>query len=220
MEVHMARPLRLDYPGAWHHVMNRGWNKVAVFESPGDHGKFIDILRQTCEQFRLQVAAFCLMPNHFHLLVRTPEGNLPRCMRHLSSVYTQYFNRKHQSDGPLFKGRYRSILVEEETYLHQLVRYIHQNPVRAGLAARLEEYPWSSHQGYLSESSEWAWLSKSLVLGRFANRQEYLAFVRQDDSDVGEVFSLKRLPAMLGSDRFVGPADAKVVHLDRVCLTR
>jgi putative transposase len=199
----MSRPLRLEYPGAWHHVMNRGWNKISVFEDNADHLQFIDLLKQAGEQFRLQVSAYCLMPNHYHLLVRTPEGNLARCMRHVGSLYTQYFNRKHDSDGPLFKGRYKSILVEEESYLLQLLRYIHQNPIRAGIVERMEKYPWSSHNGYLTDAEDWAWLHKEPVLDRLKSRKKYLAFVRNEDEEVERVFELKKLPSMLGGERFM-----------------
>ncbi|MFP3912453.1 MAG: transposase [Desulfobacteraceae bacterium] len=89
--------------------------------------------------------AYCLMPSHYHLLVQTPEANLSRCMRHLNSVYTQRFNRNHRTDGALFRGRYKSILVEGNTYLLELVRYIHRNPLEAKMADRLDRYPWSSH---------------------------------------------------------------------------
>jgi putative transposase len=199
----MSRPLRIEYPGAWHHVMNRGWNKIAIFKDGADHRQFVDLLKQTGEQFRLQVAAYCLMPNHFHLLVRTPEGNLARCMRHVGSLYTQYVNRKHDSDGPLFRGRYKSILVEEESYLLQLLRYIHQNPLRAGIVDRMEEYPWSSHHGYLTDAEEWAWLHKEPVLDRLRCRKEYLAFVQNEGEEVELAFGLKKFPSMLGGERFV-----------------
>jgi putative transposase len=199
----MSRPLRIEYPGAWHHVLNRGWNKITVFEDKTDHFKFIELLKQAGKMFKLQVSAYCLMPNHFHLLVQTPEGNLARGMRHVGSLYTQYYNNKHKSDGPLFKGRYKSILVEEESYLLRLVRYIHQNPIKAELANRLEMYPWSSHQGYLSNAAKWDWLNKGPVLDRFTSKREYLSFVSENELEAERIFTMGRIPSVLGCERFM-----------------
>ena len=103
--------------------------------------------------WKLKVSAYCLMSNHYHLLVQTPEGNLSRCMRHLNGVYTQRFNRKYDRDGQLFRGRYKAVLVEEDSYLLELLRYIHRNPLEAGMVQDLEGWPpWSSHRGYLANA--------------------------------------------------------------------
>ncbi len=109
------------------------------------------------------------MPKHYHLLIQTPEGNLSRCMRHINGVYTQRFNRAHGYDGNLFRGRYKSILVDESNYLLQLVRYIHRNPVRVNMIERLEEYRWSNHHGYLSKNDKWALLYKDFILTMLSN---------------------------------------------------
>ena len=128
------------------------------------------------------------MSNHYHLLVHTPEGNLTRCMRHLGGVYTQRFNRRHGHDGPLFRGRYKAVLVEEEEYLLGLVRYIHHNPLKAGVVEDLRNYPWSSHHGYLSGAAEWGWLLKNPVLSKFSDDpvlagRTYRQYMAQEDSE-------------------------------------
>jgi REP element-mobilizing transposase RayT len=143
----MSRPLRIQYPNAWYHVMNRGRRWESVFESKDDYQLFLDILHEAIELFSLRISAYCLMTNHYyHLLVQTPDGNLSRCMRHINGVYTQRFNATHGLDGQLFRGRYKAILVWEDSYLLQLVRYIHKNPLRAGMVKRAELYEWSSHK--------------------------------------------------------------------------
>ena len=161
----MSRPLRIDYPNAWHHVMNRARREEDLFIDKADYQQFIDLLQETVDLFNVNVAAFCLMPTHYHLMVQTPDANLSRCMRHLNGVYTQRYNVRHSCDGTLFRGRYKSILVDVDSYVLQLVRYIHRNPLKAGLVKRLDQYVWSSHKGYLSKAKKWNWLYKDFVLG-------------------------------------------------------
>jgi REP element-mobilizing transposase RayT len=189
--------------------MNRGRRGEPVFRGRGDYSSFVDLLKETCEAWNGRVAAYCLMPNHYHLLLQTPEANISRCMRHVDGVYTQRFNRNHDCDGPLFRGRYKAILVDADRYLLELVRYIHRNPLSAGLTERLGSYPWSSHRGYLSRARTWDWLHKDYVLGMLATKEAdrlrlYREFVSLGDSqDLLEVFSRKRLPWVLGSEGFV-----------------
>lgn len=129
----MSRPLRIEVPDAWYHVMNRGLRRQPVFSDVEDYQIFLETLRESCERFGVSLGAYCLMPNHYHLLVHTPNANLSRFMRHVNGVYTQRFNRKNSKDGPLFRGRYRALVVDADEYLLQLVRYIHLNPVKAKL---------------------------------------------------------------------------------------
>ena len=133
----MTRPLRIQYPDAWYHVMNRGRRGENVFEIKEDYWSFIELLEKLSEIFTVRIAAYCLMSNHYHLLVHTPEANLSRSMRHLNGVYTQSYNKRHGCDGQLFRGRYKSILVESDSYALELVRYIHRNPLEAGLVENL-----------------------------------------------------------------------------------
>ncbi|MGB9698091.1 MAG: transposase [Thermodesulfobacteriota bacterium] len=205
----MSRPLRIEFPDAWYHVLNRGRRGESIFHDARDYQIFLQTVQEACELWYLRVAAYCLLPNHYHLLVQTPSANLSRCMRHIDGVYTQRFNRRHGHDGPLFRGRYKSLLIEADTYLLQLVRYIHRNPLGAGLAQTLDEYPWSSHLGYLSRSSKWKWLYKEPVLEMFAanspaRMEAYRKFVFQEDNkELQQLFSRKRWPVFLGSEKFI-----------------
>ncbi len=149
------------------------------------------------------------MPNHYHLLVQTPDANLSRCMRHLNGVYTQRFNRNHLLDGQLFRGRYKAILLEGDSYLLELVRYVHRNPLEAGLVKVLDKYQWSSHQGYLSDAKKWNWLYKDFILSLFSNekaasRKMYKGFVSKGTpEEINRIFGRKNLPSALGSKNFL-----------------
>ncbi len=205
----MSRPLRIDYPNAWHHVMNHARSGQDLFLEKADYQRFTGLLQETTDLFNVKVAAYCLMPTHYHLLLQTPDANLSRCMRHLNGVYTQKYNAIHGCDGTLFRGRYKSILVDADNYLLQLMRYIHRNPLKAGLVKRLDQYPWSSHSGYLSKARKWNWLYKDFVLQVLtANKNHqikvYNQFMAQErEQEVGRILDGKRLPSMLGSEGFV-----------------
>ncbi len=206
----MSRPLRIQYPDAWYHVMNRGRRDEVIFPGPEDYQRFMEHLRAGSTMWNVRIAAFCLMPNHYHLLVQTPDANLSRFMRHVDGVYTQRFNWFHKCDGSLFRGRYKAILVEADTYLLDLVRYIHRNPLRAGLVSRLDRYLWSSHIAYLSLSARWAWLYREMVFSMLCRAGEdsaraYREFMVQDESEeFTAVLSKRNVPSLLGSDEFVG----------------
>ena len=119
----MSRALRIDYPNAWHHVMNRARRGTELFIEKADYQLFIDLLKEVADLFTVNIAAFCLMPNHYHIMVQTPNANLSRCMRHLNGVYTQKYNIVHRCDGTLFRGRNKSILVDDDSYVLQRVTY-------------------------------------------------------------------------------------------------
>jgi putative transposase len=205
----MARPLRIEYPGAWYHVMNRGRRKEVIFSDRKDYENFLAVLRESSEMFGVRIAAYCLMPNHYHLLLQTPFGNLSRAMRHVNGVYTQRYNRRRDIDGQLFRGRYKSVLVEGDSHLLELLRYIHRNPLRAIICTSVEEYPWSSHHGYVSRARKWDWLYREVLLNMFADQpgkaqQKYLEFVRKkDSSEVTDFFSRKNLASVYGSLDFI-----------------
>ncbi len=218
----MSRPLRITYPGAWYHVMNRGRRKENIFFNEDDYLLFLEVMKETIKMWNLEVSAYCLMSNHYHLLVRTPEANLSRCMRHLNGVYTQRFNQKHNIDGQLFRGRYKSILVEDDGHLMELLRYIHRNPIKAEITTRLENYPWSSHKAYLAKSKGWNWLQNSLLLEMFSKSRKlaypaYLDFVNQSDSvEVATFFSKKTLPSIFGSLEFIEKIKNNFQHLSKL----
>jgi len=205
----MARPLRIEYPGAWYHVMNRGRRSESIFSDKYDYSAFIDLLIETSEMWNVNVAAYCLMTNHYHILLQTPEGNISRCMRHLNSVYTQRYNRRHGCDGQLFRGRYQSILVSDDAYLLQLVRYIHKNPIKAGLVKDIKDYQWSSYSGYLSYARKWQWLYKDFIFSMITPKKHgrlkpFIEYMHEDDSPgVVKLFSLKKLPSIYGPEKFI-----------------
>ena len=150
----MSRPLRIEYPGAWYHMMNRGRRAENIFSNKADHTTFLELLIESAEMWNVRIAAYCMVPNHYHILLQTPDANLSRFMRHVDGVYTQRFNRSHQFFGQLFSGRYKSILIDADNYLLQLVRYIHRNPLQAGMVNKMEAYKWSSHKGYVSDAKK------------------------------------------------------------------
>ena len=205
----MSRPLRIDYPNAWHHVMNRARRGQDLFVDKADYQQFIDLLQEITDLFNINVAAYCLMPTHYHLMLQTPDANLSRCMRHLNGIYTQRYNFSHSCDGTLFRGRYKSILVDADNYVLQLVRYIHRNPLKAGLVKRLDQYVWSSHKGYLSKAKKWNWIYKHFVLDMLTTQinsqiQIYKQFMAQEqDENLVRVLDGKNPPSMLGSDKFI-----------------
>lgn len=205
----MSRPLRVEYPGAWYHVMNRGRRSEKVYLNKNDYQTYIDLLIEACKLWSVNVSAYSLMPNHYHLLINTPQGNLSRFMRHVNGVYTQRFNKNHKYEGQLFRGRYKSILVDGDGYLLQLVRYIHRNPLRAKMVKNIDDSEWSSHQGYISNSKEWDWLYKDFILSIFTEYKtkwinEYRHFINlKDEKEIIKILDNPKWPTLMGSDDFI-----------------
>src|SRR5262245_2102401 len=169
----MARRARVEYPGALYHVITRGNQRQRIFRDDRDREKYLEILSSLKTQFLFRIPAYVLMPNHVHLLVESGEVPLSRMMQRLGSGYTQYFNRRHKQVGHLFQGRYRAILCDKDSYLLELTRYLHLNPVRAKLVKDREEYKWSSYGGYVGKTQERKWLDSAAVLEQFSgNRSE------------------------------------------------
>ena len=205
----MSRPLRIQYPDAWYHVMNRGRLGEKIFETKEDYWSFVDLLEELDGVFYVKIAAYCLMSNHYHLLLQTPDANLSRSMRQLNGVYTQRYNRRHGCDGQLFRGRYKSIVVESDSYALELLRYIHRNPLEAGLVDNLQKYPWSTHKPYLSDAKKWKWLHKDYILKLFSQSKPesirlYKRFVlKETPEEIKRIFGRRKLPAVLGSKSFI-----------------
>ncbi len=205
----MSRPLRIEFPDAWYHVINRGKRAEDIFPDERDYLMFTELLKETSEMWNIRIAAFCLMPNHYHMLVQTPEANISRSMRHLNGVYTQRYNSRHKCDGQLFRGRYKSILIDAPSYLLQAVRYIHRNPLQSGLADRLDVYKWSSHKGYISIAKKWDWLHKNYILSLLSkNSKDWLRYYRkwvsvEEKDEVSEKISGKKWPVCIGPQAFI-----------------
>ena len=204
----MARPLRIDFPGALHHVMSRGNERQPIVRDDADRQRRLDWLRRTVETYGWRLHAFVLMTNHDHLFVETREANLGAGMQYLNGSYTSYFNRRNRRVGHLFQGRFRGHLIEEEGYFLEVSRYIHLNPVRAGLVERPEQWPWSSYPGYRQKRRVLNWVSYSAVLGEFgrgdAGRRAYARFVHAGMSEPPRSpFSEAMGGLLLGSVGFV-----------------
>jgi putative transposase len=168
----MARPLRIQYPNAHYHVTCRGNAREAIFVTRKDYTTFLDLLARSSEIYQVVVLAYVLMPNHFHLVLRTPRGNLNEFMRHFNISYTGCFNKVHQRVGHLYQGRYKAFLIDADSYLLEVSRYVHLNPVRARSAARLSvdekkhqlaSYHWSSYPAYGSPGKRLSFLSVELL---------------------------------------------------------
>jgi len=163
----MARALRIEYPGAWYHVLNRGVERRRIFADNKDCEKFLEIIRVLYPRFQVAIHCYCLMPNHFHMFVQTPLGKLRSFMQDLCGDYAHHYNVRHHRIGPLFQGRYRAMLVDTEAYALEISRYIHRNPVRASLAEEPEGYRWSSYAAYLGIRRPDTYLHTAFLLSRF-----------------------------------------------------
>jgi REP element-mobilizing transposase RayT len=170
----MARPLRLDYPNTFYHVLSRGNEKRDIFIDERDHRKFLEIIGQMADRFSLELHAYVLMRNHYHLLIRTKKSNLSRAMQWLGVTYSVWFNRHHQRSGHLFQGRFKSFVIENERYFAAMSLYIHGNPLRAGVVDSLASYPWSSYFAYADERRRPSWLTTDLILTMNGGRAGFL----------------------------------------------
>ena len=205
----MSRPLRIEYKNAYYHVMNRGRGRQFVFHDAAYYEAFMGCLEQAHVRFGLEIHAYCLMGNHYHLLVKTPRGNLGRAMRHVNGVYTQHYNRLKQTDGPIFRGRYKSILINASSYLLQASRYIHRNPIelKTPLVAQLIDYPWSSYPAYMNKSPIPAWLNREEVfelLGTSRTTTAYRRYVGEGiDEETQSFYANDSYPSIWGDKAFV-----------------
>jgi len=167
----MARPIRLEYPGAVYHITSRGNARQSIFLEDADRQVFLEVLETVTQKYNWLCHAYCLMDNHYHLLVETPDANLSLGMRQLNGVYTQGFNRRHNRVGHVFQGRYKSILVEKNEHLLELCRYIVLNPVRAGMVNEPKKWVWSSYQATAYPIKAPEFLTVDWILGQFAKRK-------------------------------------------------
>ena len=203
----MARPLRLEFEGALYHVTSRGDRREDIYEDDTDRADFLAVLGEVCSQHNWTCHAYCLMSNHYHLLVETPDGNLSRGMRQLNGVYTQHFNRRHGYVGHLFQGRYKAILVDKNEYLLELARYIVLNPVRAGMVRSARDWRWSSYRATAGQAKAPEWLNTEWLLAAFGRRkgramEAYRRFVAEGKNQPSPWQSLRN-QVFLGDERFV-----------------
>ncbi len=165
-------PLRIEFPGAIYHITSRGNARLPIFEDITDRNQFLDVLDGVVKRFKWRCHAYCLMNDHYHLVVETAEGNLAQGMRQLNGVYTQSFNRRHNQGGHIFQGRYKAILVERENFLLDLCRYVVLNPVGAGLVKEPEKYYWSSYLATAGLEKRPSFLKVDWILNQFGENRE------------------------------------------------
>ncbi|MDA3913807.1 transposase [Oleiagrimonas sp.] len=215
----MARPLRLEFAGALYHVTARGDRRESIYEDDTDRRDFLQVLGAVVKRFNWCLHAYCLMDNHYHLLVETPDGNLSKGMRQLNGVFTQHSNRRHHRIGHLFQGRFKAILVQKEAYLLELARYIVLNPVRARMVRRAGDWPWSSYRATVGASAATAGLSSDWILSAFGAKRAQATRAYQSFVDLGRdqpsPWEQLRNQVMLGNDTFVDDLHERMQRLDQ-----
>ncbi len=167
----MGRPLRLEFPGAVYHITSRGNERKDIFLEDKDRFQFLDILKDYHDRYNILIHGYVFMSNHYHLILETPKGNLLKVMHGINSRHTGYFNRRYNRSGHLFQGRYKALLVDKDVYLVELSRYVHLNPVRAGVVEKPEQYKWSSYGGYIGKVKEEDWVEYSWILSQFGEKK-------------------------------------------------
>lgn len=210
----MARPLRIEFSGALYHVTSRGDRRENIYEDDEDRQSFLTTLAEVVDRFNWICHAYCLMSNHYHLVVETPDGNLSKGMRQLNGVYTQATNRRHGRNGHLFQGRFKGILVDGDSYLLELMRYVVLNPVRADMVKRPEQWPWSSYRAMLGQVASPPFLDTDGLLLQFDEnrrpaRKKYRRFVMDG---IGEpaLWAGLRQQVYLGDEAFVERVQAQM----------
>ena len=203
----MARPLRIEYDGALYHVTSRGNEKKPIFWNEEDREIFLYILKEVNGRYNWLCHAYCLMNNHYHMVIETPDGNLSKGMRQLNGVYTQNFNRRHHRAGHIFQGRYKAILIQKDSHLLEVCRYVVLNPVRAKMIKSPEDSRWSSYRATAGLEKPYSCLTTEWILGQFSSkmglaRQIYKEFVK---AGIGEepIWSKLKGQIVLGEDNFV-----------------
>ncbi|MCB1936220.1 MAG: transposase [Nitrosomonas sp.] len=205
----MSRPLRLEFPNALYHVTSRGDRRENIYEDDDDRLRFLEILGTVVADYNWLCHGYCLMDNHYHLIIETPDGNLSKGMRQLNGVYTQASNRRHGRSGHLFQGRYKAILVDKDRYLLELSRYVVLNPLRAKcMINRLEDWPWSSYLTTAGDAPKPEWLTTDWILSLFGKRKKiamerYRQFVLEGVQHQAELWSNLKGQIYLGDEAFV-----------------
>jgi len=199
----MARPLRIDYQDTFYHILSRGNEKREIFYDEEDYLRFLQTLGKMVERFKVEIHAYVLMNNHYHLLLHTKESNLSRAIQWLGVSYSVWFNRRHRRSGHLFQGRFKSFLIENDRYFKAMCLYIHGNPVRAGIVKKLPDYRWSSYRAYADRKYQFPWLTTELVLSMYGGSRR--KFIEAQLGSLGEKENLLdqlRHGLYLGSEEY------------------
>jgi len=209
----MGRPNRIQFAGACYHVMLQGNNRQELFQTPQDRRYFLSLLKTYKERYELKVYAYCLMANYVHLLIETELPNLSKVMQGFNTSYTKYFNQQHETQGHVFQGRYKALLVDKETYLLELTRYVHLAPVRDGLKEKPWRYPWSSCPAYVEAQGKESLVDTEPVLKRFAKSRlaqsvRYLQFIKERSREIPATIPTVR-GLFVGSQAFADAAAKK-----------
>jgi REP element-mobilizing transposase RayT len=216
--LQVARALRLEYAGALYHITSRGDRREDIYDDDEDRKIFLKQLSEVCNQFNWQCHAYCLMTNHYHLLIETIEGNLSKGMRQLNGVYSLKYNHRHGRVGHVFQGRYHSILVEMQSYLLELARYVVLNPVRANMVTKPYDWPWSSYRSTIATHITQDPLNSEWILSQFAKNKRLatLRYIKFVEEGIGGKSPLKKVKnqIFLGSDDFV-ESRLKQINQDR-----
>ncbi len=204
----MSRPVRIEFPGAHYYVTSKGLNDKSVFRDKEDRAVFLNVLSGVVSRFGWMLHSYVMMDSHYHLVVECPQANLSKGMRQLNGVYTQHFNRRHIEDGPLFQGRFRSVLFEAENYLLPLCRHVVLNPVRVSASASAQQYKWSSHKAMAGQAKAPEFLSTEKVLGQFGkrakeNQRKYREYVKAGIDEASPLLD-RSSQVLLGSPQFIG----------------
>ncbi|NOQ87443.1 MAG: addiction module toxin RelE [Gammaproteobacteria bacterium] len=210
----MARPLRIEFAGALYHVTARGNAQGDIYLTDKDREKYLSLLQNTCNRYNWYCHAYCLMSNHYHLLIEAREASLSKGMKYLNGSYSQFFNYHNKRVGHLLQGRYKAILVQKESYLLELARYIVLNPVRARMVRTAQDWPWSSFRATAGYTLREPCLTTDWILAAFAKtkkqaRQRYREFVREGKNQPSPWESLKN-QIYLGNDAFVEDMQCKL----------
>jgi putative transposase len=202
----MSRPLRIEFRGAIYHITSRGNAKQDIFVDDANRHKFIDVLSKACIRHNWRCHAYCLMANHYHLIVETPDANISKGVAYLNGVYSQYFNRRFNRVGHLFQGRFKGNLVDRQSYLLELSRYVLLNPVRAKIVATAAAWPWSSyHQMLLPKKDSWLfgdWLLSQFGKNRAEACRRFIVYLAAGKNHPSPLLELKQ-QLYLGSDDFI-----------------
>jgi putative transposase len=225
----MARQLRIEFEGAYYHVLSHGNNRCDIYRTDEDRNDFLGLLADLSDRFEIDIYAYVLMGNHYHLLLHTRKPNLSKAMQWLGTSYTRRFNVRNMQSGHLFQGRFKSIIVENDSYLMRLSCYIHRNPLRAGIVKRLADYKWSSYLYYAYKKKQPAWLKTDLILAQAGTAKDkhrvYRNKVQQYSDEKKHIRENVKFGLIYGSQEFInhikdtylsGVPDGELPQLNRM----
>ena len=210
----MARPLRLEFAGALYHVTSRGDRREDIYLTDNDRNAYLEILGEVCERYNWIIHAYCLMDNHYHILIETPDSNLSKGMRQLNGVYTQYFNRTHNRVGHVYQGRYVAIIIQKETYLLEVARYVVLNPVRARMVRTAKDWPWSSYRATSGYICPPVWLNTNWIIAHFSRSKStamdrYRKFVAEGKNQPS-IWEQLRNQVYIGNEDYIKQIQTKI----------